>query len=82
MNDRVCAAVTTCAKKYDDVFEFRLYGDTLAVKHMGKLCDSLYAESTDIAKLAKDWLDKWCARRKVRHVRIFQPHNAAEVGVE
>lgn len=82
MNDRV-AALVKGVQVYDHVFVFRLVGDALHVKYMGKpYAVEEGVSERDIVELAKSWLGKWCKRRKVKNVRIFEPHNAAEVGEE
>lgn len=80
-NDRVIAAVAG-ARNRQYIFEFLLKdGDTLHVnEYKGKPLGTVeHVTERDMVVLAKTWLDKWCARRKVSCMRIFVPHVAAEV---
>lgn len=81
MNDRVCAAVTG-AKNFDYVFEFRRYGDSMAVKLQGSPCGVFNVTGDDLAAMAREWLEKWCARKKIRQITVFEPHNAAALEME
>lgn len=79
MNDYVCAAVTGVLW-YDHVFRFMLVGDTLHVRYMDEpYVEAWKAETQDIVEQAEKYLKKWCGRKKIRGITIFEPQMAAEV---
>ena len=79
MKDYVCAAVTG-VQWYDHVFRFKLVGDTLHVRYMDEpYVEAGKADTQDIVELAKKYLKKWCGRKKIRGITIFEPQVAAEV---
>ena len=41
--------------------------------------DAGKADTQEIVELAKKYLKKWCGRKKIRGITIFEPQVAAEV---
>ena len=82
MNEYVCAAVTG-VQRYDHVFHFKVVDGVFHAKYnLSPYAVVGNADGKGIVELADKYLKKWCGRKKIRKVTIFQPQTEDEIDKE